>query len=71
MLFDKQHRNVHIKLTQIFEYLSYSVEDVWTVLIILHLSFLKVHKYPNLVWTEVQMDVYGGFSAKGVLVPKE
>lgn len=37
---------------------------------ILHLSFLKVDKYPNLLWSKVQMDVCGGLSAKGVLVPE-
>lgn len=37
----------------------------------LHLAVLKVHKYPNFIWLEVQRDICGGVSAKGALVPEE
>lgn len=49
-------------------YLSYFVHLI--LFPILHLSILKVHEYPNLLWSEVQINVCGVFRAKGVLVPK-
>lgn len=35
----------------------------------LHLSFLEVHKYRDLVRRVVQVHVCGGFGAKGVITP--
>ncbi len=38
---------------------------------VLHLSFLIVHKHPDLIWTEGQVDICGGFRAEGVFAPED